>query len=72
MIPHVVLGIAFLRFFTQTGWSGTFPALVIAHVILVFPFALRLTLASASGADRSIEHAAEFTRGRSAGHCSGG
>jgi putative spermidine/putrescine transport system permease protein len=58
MIPHVVLGIAFLRFFTQTGVSGTFPALLVAHVVVVFPFALRLTLAAATGMDRSIEMAA--------------
>jgi putative spermidine/putrescine transport system permease protein len=58
MIPHVVLGIAFLRFFTQTGLSGTFPALLIAHLVIVFPFALRLTLAAATGMDRSVEMAA--------------
>ncbi|MBB4017474.1 putative spermidine/putrescine transport system permease protein [Chelatococcus caeni] len=58
MIPHVVLGVAFLRFFTQIGISGTFPALLVAHVILVFPFALRLTLAAAVGMDRSVEMAA--------------
>lgn len=37
MIPHVVLGIAFLRFFTSLGLGGTFAALLIAHVIVVFP-----------------------------------
>ena len=58
MIPHVVLGIAFLRFFTQVGLSGTFAGLVIAHVVIVMPFALRLVLASAVGTDRSLEHAA--------------
>jgi putative spermidine/putrescine transport system permease protein len=58
MIPHVVLGIAFLRFFTWIGIGGTFFALVIAHVIVVFPFALRLTLAAATGMDRSVEMAA--------------
>ena len=58
MIPHVVLGIAFLRFFTQVGLGGTFTGLVLAHVIIVFPFALRLALASASGMDRAIENAA--------------
>jgi len=58
MIPHVVLGIAFLRFFTSVGIGGTFLALVIAHVVVVFPFALRLTLASATGMDRSVEMAA--------------
>ena len=58
MIPHVVLGIAFLRFFTEIGLSGTFAGLVLAHIVVVMPFALRLTLASAIGLDRSIEHAA--------------
>ena len=58
MIPHVVLGIAFLRFFTQIGLGGTFFGLVLSHIVIVLPFALRLTLASAVGLDRSIEHAA--------------
>ena len=58
MIPHVVLGIAFLRFFTLIGLGGTFPGLVIAHLVVVFPFALRLTLASAIGMDSRIEQAA--------------
>src|SRR4029450_1719263 len=58
MIPHVVLGIAFLRFFTELGLGGTFVGLVLAHVVIVLPFALRLTLASAVRLDRSIEHAA--------------
>ncbi len=58
MIPHLVLGIAFLRFFTQIGRGGTFTGLVLSHIVVVLPFALRLTLASAVGLDRSIEHAA--------------
>jgi ABC-type spermidine/putrescine transport system, permease component II len=58
MIPHLVLGIAFLRFFTQIGLGGTFTGLVLSHIVVVLPFALRLTLASAVGLDRSIEHAA--------------
>ncbi len=58
MIPHVVLGIAFLRFFTEIGLGGTFVGLVLAHIVIVLPFALRLTLASAVGLDRAIEHAA--------------
>ena len=58
MIPHVVLGIAFLRFFTEIGLGGSFVGLVLAHIIVVLPFALRLTLASAIGLDRAIEHAA--------------
>jgi putative spermidine/putrescine transport system permease protein len=58
MIPHVVLGIAFLRFFTAIGMGGSFSGLLVAHVVVVFPFALRLTLAAATGMDRSIEMAA--------------
>jgi putative spermidine/putrescine transport system permease protein len=58
MIPHVVLGIAFLRFFTQIGLGGTFSGLVLSHIVVVLPFALRLTLASATGLDRRIEQAA--------------
>ena len=58
MIPHVVLGVAFLRFFTQVGLGGTFAGLLLAHIVIVFPFALRLVLASAVGMDRAIENAA--------------
>ena len=58
MIPHVVLGIAFLRFFTQIGLGGRFTGLLLSHIIIVLPFALRLTLASALGLDRRIEQAA--------------
>src|SRR3984957_14481020 len=58
MIPNVVLGIAFLRFFTEVGLGGSFTGLVLAHIIIVFPFALRLTLASAVGLERALEHAA--------------
>ena len=59
MIPHVVLGIAFLRFFTQIGLGNSFVGLVLSHIVVVLPFALRLTLASAVGMDRAIERAAE-------------
>ena len=58
MIPPVVLGVALLRFFTQVGLGGTFAGLVLGHIVIVFPFALRLVLAAAAGMDRSIEHAA--------------
>lgn len=58
MVPHVVLGIAFLRFFSQIGLSGTFTGLVLSHVIVIVPFALRLVLAASYGIDRRIEHAA--------------
>ena len=58
MIPHVVLGIAFLRFFSEIGLSGTFVGLVISHIVVIFPFAMRLTLASATGMNPAFEQAA--------------
>ncbi len=58
MIPHVVLGVAFLRFFTTVGVSGSFFWLALTHVVVVMPYALRLVLAAATGLDRDAEHAA--------------
>ncbi|MCF1436662.1 ABC transporter permease subunit [Agrobacterium vitis] len=58
MLPHVVLGIAFLRFLTEIGISGTTTGLIIGHIVIVFPFAMRMILASASGMDMRIEDAA--------------
>ncbi|MEI2417642.1 ABC transporter permease [Orrella sp. JC864] len=58
MIPHVVLGLAFLKFFTSAGLVGTYFGLAVAHVIIVMPYALRLVLASATGLDPVLERAA--------------
>ena len=58
MVPHIVLGVSFLRFLTSLGWSGTFVGLVACHVIIIMPYALRLVLASVSGMDRATEAAA--------------
>lgn len=58
MIPHVVLGLAFLKYYTAIGLVGTYAGLVIAHVVLVMPYALRLVLSSATGMDASLERAA--------------
>ena len=58
MIPHVVLGIAFLRFFSIMAWTGSFAALVLVHALIVTPFSLRLTLAAVIGLERDAEHAA--------------
>lgn len=58
MIPNVVLGVAFLRFFNLAGLSGSVFWLTMTHVIFIFPYALRLVLASATGMDREVEMAA--------------
>ncbi|AKC71125.1 ABC transporter permease [Pandoraea oxalativorans] len=58
VIPGLVLGIALLRFFAMLGVTGSFGALIFAHMIVVTPFIMRLVLASISGLDRSVENAA--------------
>lgn len=58
MIPHIVMGVAFLRFFSLTGMSGSFIALVLVHAVVVFPYSLRLTLAALVGLDKDAEMAA--------------
>ncbi|WP_140848968.1 MULTISPECIES: ABC transporter permease [unclassified Paracoccus (in: a-proteobacteria)] len=58
MIPHVVLGVAFLRFFSLMGWSGSFMALLLVHALIVVPFSLRLTLGAIIGLSRDAELAA--------------
>jgi putative spermidine/putrescine transport system permease protein len=58
MIPHVVLGIALLRYLAQLGLGATFTGLVAGHVLLVTPFALRLVMASAAALDERVHQAA--------------
>ena len=58
MIPHVVLGVAFLRFFSALGFTGSFTWLALTHVIVVMPYALRLVLSAATGLDTDAERAA--------------
>lgn len=58
IIPHVVLGVAFLRFFTQIGTTGTFIGLLGSHVLVIFPYGLRLVLAALTTSDPAIERAA--------------
>jgi putative spermidine/putrescine transport system permease protein len=58
MIPPVVLGIAFLRFFTTIGIGGTLVGLLLSHIVIVLPFALRLVLVACTGIDSAVEQAA--------------
>lgn len=58
IIPHLVLGVAFLQLFSLLGMTGSFTWLVATHVIIVTPYALRLILASLSSMDQNAESAA--------------
>jgi putative spermidine/putrescine transport system permease protein len=58
IIPHLVLGVALLRLFSLVGGTGSFLWLVLAHVVIVTPYALRLVIAALVGFDRGTEQAA--------------
>ncbi|MVW71685.1 ABC transporter permease [Bordetella sp. 15P40C-2] len=59
MIPHLVLGVAMLRLFALMGTTGSFAWLVLAHVVVITPYVMRLIIGALVGLDHSIEHAAE-------------
>ena len=58
LLPQLVLGIAFLIYFSRIGIMFTFFSLLIAHVVITVPFVVRLVLVSLEGLKRSIEQAA--------------
>ena len=59
IIPSLVLGVALMRLFASMGVSGSFSWLVVAHVVVISPYVLRLVLAAVVGMDRSAEQAAQ-------------
>ncbi|MGK9169037.1 ABC transporter permease [Inquilinus limosus] len=58
LIPHLVLGVALLQLFSRLGAAGSFFWLVLAHCVVITPYALRLVIAALVGFDRSTEQAA--------------
>ncbi|SDY14636.1 putative spermidine/putrescine transport system permease protein [Collimonas sp. OK242] len=59
IIPTLVLGVALMRLFASMGVSGSFAWLVVAHVVVISPYVLRLVLAAVVGMDKSAEQAAQ-------------
>ncbi|MCC6194601.1 MAG: ABC transporter permease [Burkholderiales bacterium] len=58
IVPQVVIGLALLQFFSKFGMAQSFTGLVLSHVILCFPFVLRIVGASLKGFNVNLEHAA--------------
>ncbi|WP_116085239.1 ABC transporter permease [Tropicimonas sp. IMCC34011] len=58
LIPHLVLGVAFLQFYSRLGMGGTSVGLTAAHIVVIMPYAVRLSLASITGLPRDAEQAA--------------
>jgi putative spermidine/putrescine transport system permease protein len=59
MMPHVVLGVALLRFLSGFGLAGSLSGLVAAHLVVVTPYMVRLVTAGLAGQDPRLEQAAE-------------
>lgn len=58
VLPTVVIGIALLQFYNRIGLGATSLSLVLGHVIITTPYAIRLVAASLTGLDPAIERAA--------------
>ena len=58
MLPGIVIGISLLIFFSTAGFDLSYGILVAGHVVLTFPFVLRVTMARMERADVSVEEAA--------------
>jgi putative spermidine/putrescine transport system permease protein len=58
LFPGIVLGLALLIYFHQTGLAGSFWSLVAAHAVLTTPFVIRMVMASLAELDPSLEEAA--------------
>lgn len=58
LLPTIVLGLAILIVFAGAGLLGTFTGLVIAHLIIVLPYALRVLTTSLAGLPLIVEEAA--------------
>ncbi len=58
VLPGVVLGIAFLVFFSRTPLSQTFWSLACAHLVVALPYVVRTVSATLQGVDQTLEEAA--------------
>jgi len=58
MLPGVLLGLGTLQFFAAAGLAGGPAGLVIGHVVVTVPYALRLVLIGFAGLDPALPKAA--------------
>jgi putative spermidine/putrescine transport system permease protein len=57
ILPGIITGVALLQYFTLIGLVRSFPRLVIAHVVICLPYAIRSISACLRGIDPSLEEA---------------
>jgi putative spermidine/putrescine transport system permease protein len=58
LVPNIVLGLALLLFFAPLGLTDGYLGLVLAHVVLCIPYAVRTIMVSLTTVDASSEDAA--------------
>lgn len=58
VVPGIVLGAAILQLYAHTGIASSTTALILGHVAIATPYAIRLTTASLVGLDAKLELAA--------------
>jgi len=57
-VPGIMIGLALLYQFQSTGLHGSMAGMWIAHLVVTFPFCVRVSAVSAATLDRRLVHAA--------------
>lgn len=57
VLPGIITGVALLQYFTMTGLMRSFPRLVLGHLVICTPYAIRSVSACLHGIDPSLEEA---------------
>lgn len=60
IIPHLILGIALLHYFNPPRLIDTFIGLLLAHIVLIFPFLFRTILTSVHDLNPQLEEASDI------------
>lgn len=62
VVPTIIIGFAVFEFMRATNLAFTLPGLILAHVVITFPYVFRSVLVSVQTVDRSLEEAAMSLR----------
>jgi putative spermidine/putrescine transport system permease protein len=60
-LPGIITGVALLQFFSLAGLMDSFTRLVLAHIVICTPYAIRSISASLHGIDPTLEEASRVT-----------
>lgn len=58
LLPTIVIGLALLIIFVGRGLVGTWPGLIMAHLLVTVPYALRVLVTALGGLPAGVEDAA--------------